>query len=106
MGNFFRALADYINIVWLLMESKTPFGRPAPLVTAEPDNELFICIYDKYGQLPLTHSSIDPGTYRIGGQRTLRRACATAQSRQSPRRSHTQSIESDVKECSYLDLEV
>ena len=40
-------------------------------------------------------SSWDYGTYHIGGQRSLRRACASAQSRQSLRCSHTWSMEVD-----------
>ena len=40
-------------------------------------------------------SSWDYGTYDIGYQRPLRRACAWAQSRKSLRYSHTQSMEVD-----------
>ena len=40
-------------------------------------------------------SSWDYGTYRIGEQRRLRRDCASAQSRQSLRCSHTQRMEVD-----------
>ena len=40
-------------------------------------------------------SSLDYGTYHIGDQRRLRRACASAQSHQSLRCSHTWSMEVD-----------
>ena len=40
-------------------------------------------------------SSWDYGTYHIGDQRRLRRACASAQSRQNLRYSHTQRKEDD-----------
>ena len=42
-------------------------------------------------------SSWDYGTYHIGNQRRLRRACASAQSRQSLRCSHTWSMEVDER---------
>ena len=42
-------------------------------------------------------SSWDYGTYHIGDQRRLRRACASAQSRQSIRCLHTWSLEVDEK---------
>ena len=49
-------------------------------------------------------SSWDYGTYIIGDQRRLRRACAYAQSRQSLRCSHTQSM--IVDEGSYLKSDI
>ena len=39
--------------------------------------------------------SLDHGSYHIGDQRRLRRACASAQSRLSHRCSHTLSMEVD-----------
>ena len=49
-------------------------------------------------------SSWDYGTYHIGDQRWLRRACAYAQSRQSLRCSHTWSIEVDKGSIQKADI--
>ena len=59
-------------------------------VTA-PDSIFFFFSFFKI--LNIWPSSWDYGTYHIGDQRRLRRACASAQSRQSLRWSHTQSME-------------
>ena len=50
-----------------------------------------------YNRHPLNYkwASWDYGTYHIGDQRRLRRSCASTQSRQSLRCSHTWSIEED-----------
>ena len=49
------------------------------MVTAEPDTELFMSIYNKYGQL--THSPIDPGTYHIDGHASSERSDESEQLR-------------------------
>ena len=49
-------------------------------------------------------SSWDYGTYQIGDQRWLRRACASAQFRQSLRCSHTWSVEVDKESDQKSDI--
>ena len=49
-------------------------------------------------------SSRDFGTYRISEQRRLRRVCTYAQTRQSLRCSHTQSMDADESSDQTLDL--
>ena len=49
-------------------------------------------------------SSWDYGTYQIGDQRRPRRACASAQSRQSLRCSHTWSMEADEESDQKSDI--
>ena len=54
---------------------------------------IFMCTYMFHTRLVMKWaSSWDFGTYRIGDQQRLRRACASAQSRQSLRCSHTWTI--------------
>ena len=50
---------------------------------------------DKHKHMPC-HTDKTYGTYHIGDQRRLRRACASTQSHHSLRCSHTKSIEVDV----------
>ena len=58
------------------------------------DNRL-ILLYKGLKGKAIWASSWDYDTYHIGDQRRFRRACASAQSRQSLRCSHTRSMEVD-----------